>query len=341
MSINGVRPIPSDLRAALEGTLGCGAVVREIVEAVRARGVRTVYFVGMGGSWASSIPSITLLQRSTKEFATYNVNAREFSALYLDRVDEATLVVASSHSGGTPETVQAAREAAARGALVVGLAIDADNPLAQTAQFMLTYGSSLTITGPKYMLLTQLCMALLEESGARYDYAGFRANLERLPAAAERATVQAEPAVAAIAQAYAGRDNINVLATGSLLGLGYMLSVCFLVEMQGKHATYYNSADFFHGPFELAVDQEPYIVLAGTGTTRPLSERLFAFFDRYHAQYQVVDAADFDLHEIDPEFRELLEIVPMATVTSRIAEYFEPLTGQNLDARRYMHKVAY
>lgn len=341
MSTLSLRPIPSDLRSALERTLTHGDLIGEIVAAARKRAVTAVYFVGVGGSWASSVPTNLLLQRSTRAFASYNINASEFSAMYLDRINRETLVIAASHSGGTPETVRAAEQAAARGALVVGLATNDTNPLANAADYMLTYGSDRTITGSKYMLLTQLGMALLESTGYDYDYAGLRANLERLPAAAERITTQTEPAAAAIARAYSDRANINVLATGALLGLGYMLSVCYLVEMQWKHSTYFNSADFFHGPFELAADDEAYIVLAGSGSTRSLSTRLASFFDRYHADHHVLDAAEFDFPEIDAPFRELLEIIPMATVTSRVAEHFEPLSGHNLDLRRYMHKVEY
>jgi fructoselysine 6-phosphate deglycase len=341
MTISDARPVPSDLRTTLERTLTRTGTLERIVADAKERSVKAVYFVGVGGSWASGIPSNLLLQHSTRAFSTYNVNSSEFSTMYLDRIDRETLVVAASHSGSTPETVLAAQQASARGALVVGLATDDANPLAEAAEFMLTYGSERTITGAKYMLLTQLSMALLEATGYEYDYSGLRANLERLPEGAERVTIQAETNAAAIARAYAGRQNINVLATGPLLGLGYMLSVCYLVEMQLKHSAYFNSADFFHGPFELATGDEPYIVLAGTGSTRALSTRLFRFFDRYHADYKVLDAAEFELPEIDDRFRELLEVIPMASVTSRVAEHFEPLTGHNLDTRRYMHKVDY
>lgn len=341
MSTNDVRPIPADLRSTLERTLTRGPVIQQIVAAAKERAITAVTFVGVGGSWASSVPANLFLQRSTRAFASSNINATEFSAMYLDQIDARTLVIAASHSGGTPETVRAARQAAARGALVVGLATDDTNPLAEAAHFMLTYGSNRTITGAKYLLLTELAAALLEATGSGFDVAGLRANLERLPEAAERVTAQAEPVAAEIARAYADRPFLNVLATGPLLGLGYMLSVCYLVEMQLKHSTYFNSADFFHGPFELATGQEPYIVLAGTGATRDLSTRLFTFFDRYHADYRVLDAADFDLTEIDAPFRELLEIIPMAAITSRVAEHFEPITGHDLDARRYMHKVEY
>src|SRR5690606_34510963 len=134
----------------LERTLTRGPVIQQVVAAFKEREVSAVYFVGVGGSWASSVPANLLLQRSARTFATYNVNASEFSTMYLDRIDRQTLVIAASHSGGTPETVKAAQQAIARGALVVGLATNDANPLAAAADFTLAYESALTITGPKY-----------------------------------------------------------------------------------------------------------------------------------------------------------------------------------------------
>ena len=75
------------------------------------------------------------------------------------------LVVASSHSGGTPETVAAARFARQRGARVVAVSRDDDNPLVSAAHYSLSYASERTVTSSKQILLAQLAHALLEETG--------------------------------------------------------------------------------------------------------------------------------------------------------------------------------
>src|SRR4051812_13142691 len=118
-----LRPIESDLVPTLERATAQRGETRRIAAAASRRDIRRIYFVGMGGSWASSVPVTAQLQASALPVPVFNVNAAEFTALMMDRVDEHALVIAASHSGGTPETVEAAAQAKAKGALVVSVAI--------------------------------------------------------------------------------------------------------------------------------------------------------------------------------------------------------------------------
>lgn len=336
-----LRPIEGDLVSTLEGAVSQRGLTQRIAADVRGRSITRILFVGMGGSWASSVPVALQLQLSRLPIPTFNLNAAEFTALYAHNVGPSDLVVAASHSGGTPETVFAAETAKKQGALVVSLAIGADNALAAAADHSLVYGSDRSITSAKYVLLTELAYSILEKAGISDDVEAGRAALDSIPQATLAATEAYEDHLAEIAAAYGFADNVFVLASGNLTGLAYLLSVCYLVEMQWKKSTHFTTGDFFHGPFELAQNNQPYILFAGQDATRAHTERAITFLDQYNANYRVLDVAQFELPGIDDTSRALVQHVPMAAITMRLADHFEAVTGHDLDERRYMHRVAY
>jgi len=336
-----IRPIESDLVEVLRGATAQRTLTDQIAERARRDGVTRVVFVGVGGSWASSVPATTLMASKGAPFSAENINATEFTDLYLDGIGEKTLVIASSHSGGTPETVMAARAAADRGALVVSVSSATGNPLADAAEFNLVYGSERTITSAKYVLLTELSYSLFEAYGVEAETLLARGALDAVPEATLGALLAVDDQLGAIAERYAKSDNLYVLASGPLTGLAYMLSVCYLVEQQWMKSTHFFAADFFHGPFELAQDDQPYIVLCGQDASRPQTDRVVTFLRRYHDEFAQIDVAAMPLGGILDDARQYVGHIPMATVVARLADHFEAVTGHDLDTRIYMHRAQY
>lgn len=335
-----LRPIEADLVSVLERAVSQRELTREIAAEARRRGVNRVVFVGVGGSWASSVPIAVQLAAAGGSPSVENVNARDFTDIYLNGITAQTLVLATSHSGGTPETVQAANAAAERGAFVVSLATSENNSLAATADFSLVYGSERTITCAKYLILAEL-MASIREAYSGWEASAIRAAFDVMPAATLEAVESSSPQLATVAEQFAHEDRTYILASGPQLGLAYMLSVCYLVEMQGKHTTHLASADFFHGPFEIAVNRQPYVLLQGEDGTRAQATRVRRFLDRYDSNYAVLDTGDLALEGVTKAHRGVVGHIAQAAIVQRLAEHFEPLTGRNLDDRRYMHKVDY
>lgn len=69
----------------------------------------SVYWIACGGSMIDLIPAHELLQREATTFTSYIYTAREFDIMRPRRLGEKSLVIACSHSGNTPEVVEAAR----------------------------------------------------------------------------------------------------------------------------------------------------------------------------------------------------------------------------------------
>lgn len=336
-----LREPATDVEATLRHALAQRELVDEIALDAAKNRISRVVFTGVGGSWASSIPASRLLSSLPSPLSVLNLNATDLTMSYLPTIDRSTLVVASSHSGGTPETVAAAEVARNRGALVVSLARDSSNPLSDTAAHQLTYNSDSTITAAKYLLLDELCYALFDAFGVSSNAEEARSALDGVPTASANALAESEPELASIAARFALSECIQVLGAGSTLGLAYMLSVCYLVEMQWKVSAHFSAADFLHGPFEIAQQEMPYIVIAGEDSSRPQIDRVRSFFNRHHDSYALIDSAALTLDGVANSWRGAVSHIALSSIVARLLDHFEPITGHNLETRAYMHRVEY
>ena len=88
--------------------------IQQLVALIKAREIQQVYFVACGGSLATLQPGKYILQRECAAVFAEAYNAAEFTADPPLRLNENTLVVLNSQSGGTAETVGAARLAKER-----------------------------------------------------------------------------------------------------------------------------------------------------------------------------------------------------------------------------------
>jgi fructoselysine 6-phosphate deglycase len=270
-----------------------------------------------------------------------NINAAEFTVTPPARLGAKALVIASSHSGGTPETVAAAKLAREAGALVVAVSRDDDNPLANTGHYSLSYHSARTVTSSKQILLAQLGQALLEASGEPGNYAEARQGYEALPNALLAALTDADPKLAAIARGLHSDRPIYVVAAGPNFGAAFTLSLCYFMEMQWLNASNIGAGDYLHGPFEMLTDNASLVVFHGEDATRPLTERVVRFGNTYGKHVFVIDSKDFDLPGVPASIRGEVSSILLGVLCSRLAEQMEATTGHSLDERRYMYKVEY
>ena len=99
------------------------AQIAAALAAAKARPELTeIYFVACGGSYALMLPNQYAVDRHAKTIAGHALNAAEFLARNPARLGPSSAVILSSHSGTTPETVEAARFARSKGALTIAFA---------------------------------------------------------------------------------------------------------------------------------------------------------------------------------------------------------------------------
>lgn len=335
-----IRPLDGDFEATIERALAQRAATREFITRALADGVREIIFVGVGGSFASSMHATFLLELLATRTKVTNRNAAEFLDAAPARLGQETLVVASSHGGNTPETVAAAELARERGAPVISVSSLADTPLGRIGDLCLSYGNDRTITPAKQTLLAGLVAELLVQ-GDGAQPVGFDDALEALPRALHRALVAFEGRLADIAVALTDAQPVWVVGSGSGLGAAYTMSICHLVEMQWMPSAYFAAGDFFHGPFELLTEDAQLLVFAGEDPTRPETDRVMDFAGRVNRRPHCIDTANLELAGVPRATRGLVSGIALGVLGSRLLDHLESVRDHDHDLRRYMGKGQY
>jgi fructoselysine-6-P-deglycase FrlB-like protein len=243
-----------------------------------------------------------------------------------------SLVVLASYTGTTKETVAAAKTAKGTGATVIAAA-KAGSPLAEAADT--------AFTGKSDLFELVVAYELLAATGADLDTDAVDQALSALPQAVRHAVEQAEPQLADIAEAFKDEPITYVLGSGPSYGWAYGLAMCFLQEMQWKHAAAFNSGEFFQGAFEMVDDDTAVLLWIGDDASRPMGERAKNFLDQYCKKAQYVDVRDLELPGIPESVRGDVSPIVVGALANRLAQHYESVRGHDLEQRRYMFKVEY
>jgi fructoselysine-6-P-deglycase FrlB-like protein len=329
-------PLPDDyvprIQTAVDGAGRVDALVRSVVD----RGVTNVFLVGCGGSLFSFGPLRMVLDRAPVPVFAYNSDE-----LLLRRpagLGAGSLVVVSSTRGETAETARAATAARAAGATVIGVTQDPRSIVAAECEHVLLHDG----IEAKQVLLAQLGWSLLRATGAGSDYDDAMAALQAAPKTFLASIEETDDALDAVAAALHDEPVVYVLGSGPLESAAQTLAVCYLQEMQRKHAVPVGSGEFLHGSFEVVTADLPVIVLMGEDSTRPMGERVRSFLERYTGKAHCIDAAELSLDGVEPTMRPFIgTLIVASALLGRLAEHFESWTGHSLKERRYMWKVEY
>jgi fructoselysine 6-phosphate deglycase len=339
-----VKSVAEDLESTINGALGHRATVSSIVAEAAGGGIKTVFFVGCGGSLYASAPIGDVLAAQGRSVAAYRMDSNEFVCGPPAALGPDSIVVVGSHTGTTPETLKAIEVARAHGArAVLAITMDPGSPLAAGADHAFTYGSKKTVWEPKQVYLAMVGHGVLlangDESKAEHDaaldaYSG-------LAGAVLDAIAACDDYFTEMATALVSEPVIYVLGAGPATDVARCLSMCYLQEMQWLHSAAFNAGEFFHGAFEVVTEQNGVILFLGQDHSRPIAERARTFLDKYARRTWAVDLADLALPGIPPAYRGEVGPLVLGALASRIAQHFEAVTGHDLNTRRYMFKVEY
>lgn len=326
-----LKPIEPDFVDKLVETVEQRTAVAAVVDDLVGKGLRNVYFVGAGGSLICSFPAhYVLTQRS--EVPTFQVQSDELNCSTPRLMGPGSLVVLASYTGTTKETVAAARTAKATGATVIAVAKEG-SPLAEAVDHAFKGKSDL------FELL--VAYAVLERTGGAIDADVVAAGLAELPKALVNAIEESETALASIADDLKDEPITYVLGSGPSSAWAYGFAMCFLQEMQWKHAAGYNTGEFFQGAFEVVDDTVPVILWLGEDASRPMALRGKAFLEKYCQKARYVDVADLTLPGVPAALRPDVSPLVVAALANRLAQHYESVRGHDLEQRHYMFKVDY
>jgi fructoselysine-6-P-deglycase FrlB-like protein len=326
-----MRPIEPKLVDKLQETVDQHAAIDAVVDRVVADGLRNVYFVGAGGSLICSYPAHYILQRRAS-FPSFQLQSDELNCSTPALMGPGSLVVLASYTGTTKETVAAAKTAKAAGATVIAVAREG-SPLANAVD--------VAFKGKSDLFEVLVAYSLLKATGADIPADAFDAALQALPKATLQAIEESEERLKNIAAALKDEPIIYVLGSGPSYGWAYGLAMCYLQEMQWKHAAAFNTGEFFQGAFEMVTEDQPVLLWLGEDATRPMAERGKAFLDKYTRKAHYVDVRDLTLPGIPEDLRGDLSPLVVGELATRLAQHFEAVRGHHLEQRRYMFRVEY
>ena len=281
-----------------------------LAAAEKIDGINHVYFVACGGSMAFMQPAEYIFNRECDIPATI-LPAREFTTRNPHDLGNHSLVVSCSHSGSTPETNEAVNFAKSKGALTVGITYTAGSDLEKNSDFTLHYswGKGTDASDLNNGVLYGFIFSLLKSiTGDNKFEKGLKA-LDSLETMADRVRKQFGETAKKWTSELKREKLIYAVGSGINTGETYSFSACWLQEMQWIHSGYINS--------------------------------VIDFAKKHSQKVYVIDDADFDMHEVDDDFKEYYSQILSGVAFRQLAEGFAYERGHSLDVRRYMGHLDY
>jgi fructoselysine 6-phosphate deglycase len=318
--------------------------IANALNAVAARkDVTDVFFVACGGSYAHMLPNQYVVEREASGIIGNALNAAEFKARAPKRLGKKSVVIALSHAGTTPETVEAVRIARAAGALTISLTHDLGSPLDKESEFTLSYVHAPMAMSPAHAaaVLLRLTFGILKVREGNTKADAFDKGLATLSALAEQLVASHRDKVAEFAETHKREAIIYTMASGANFGQAYSFAICLLQEMQWVHSAAIHSGEYFHGPFEITDFDVPFIQLMGVGPSRAMDERALAFAQKYSKRVTVLDARELGVTSLPESVSEYLAPLVFSPVLRAYADKLSQAKGHPLSVRRYMWKMEY
>lgn len=316
--------------------------IADAVNAVKNINVKNFYFVACGGSMAALATGDYFLDREI-EVPSRVYTSNEFVHSTPLALGKESVVILRSHSGTTPETVEAAKVARDKGAVTIAISMDVDSPLCKEAEYTVHYnykdGSEVIDgeVGIYYSLIFQILNAVAPNE--KYDRVLKQLNnLESLFDSNKKLTLE---------RAFQfGSDNkreklIYTMGSGAYFHQAYSFTSCLLMEMLWIHSNAIHAGEYFHGPFEATDYDVPFLIIKGEGATRPLDERAITFAQKFSNKVEVVDVAELDYTGVDEDLKEYFGPALAGVVLRQYADGLAEHTGHPLSVRRYMWKMEY
>lgn len=306
-------------------------------------GIKSVVFVGCGGSLSALYPAKYFLDCNSKSLRTACYTSNEFVHLNPAYIGPNSIVISMSHRGNTPETIAATKKARESGADSIVLTFIEQSPLANQGDYVITYdwGFNADQENSNVSKALKIALEIINQTEGYQLYDNFLLafkNIDSIISDAKAATIDA---ALEFASNYRNEPIIYVMGSGTGFSAAYSFSICILMEMQWMNSSYIHSGEYFHGPFEITEENVPFILLIGSGRTRPMDLRAFDFLKKFGKKYLVLDSQTLGLRKIDKDIAEYFDHLFFTVLLRQYAEALAEARNHPLSERRYMWKIEY
>ena len=115
-------------------------IVAEILENKKDKGgVKSLYFVGCGGSLGALYPAKTFMEKECSNIKSALINSNEFVHSTPKDFGENSIICLSCHKGNTPETIAAAKLGKEKGAAVIILTWLEESEIVEFGDYIIQY----------------------------------------------------------------------------------------------------------------------------------------------------------------------------------------------------------
>lgn len=322
----------------INGALALRPEVEKIADLLYDRSFDAIYYLGIGGTYASAMQAVTYIAGKSN-LPAYVQHAAEYYTTGNKRLTKDSVVILSSVTGTTQEVVQAVKEIKKVGAVLVGFIDKEGSPLAELCDHVITYPAP----GTEQIKFFMIADRFMQRNGEFNDYEEYYHELEQSLAVG---LTEAEKQADAFGQAFAEKhrhDSMHYfIGAGNQWGAVYSYAMCYWEEQSWLRSKSIHAAEFLHGTLEIVDETTPVTLFLGEDEQRPLSERVANLLPKICGNYTLIDTKDYPVEGISEKYRgRVLSFLLMHAVTQRIDAHVEKLNCHPLEIRRYYRQFEY
>lgn len=319
----------------MNGALKLRGEINKFVDEVHKRGFTNICWLGIGGTYASSMQAVVHMKEKTA-LETFYQNAAEYLVTGNKRITDRTLVITSSVTGSTKEVVDAVKKINEVGATILGFIDNKDAKLASLVTKCISYPTDEQL---KFFMVGDRMMFL---EGEFPDYEEFYQEMDEHFA---NDIADVEEGADEFAQKFAEEHHNDAIhyfvGAGNQWGATYSYAMCYWEEQHWIRTRAVEAAEFFHGMFEIVDRDTPVTVYVGEDSQRALSQRVADFLPEICGNYTIIDTKDYELPGFSEKYRGTLSPFVFHAINNRIDVNIEHINRHPMDIRRYYRALDY
>lgn len=162
-------------------------IIAEIIEDKKEKGgVKSLYFVGCGGSLGALYPAKTFMETESADIKCALISSNEFVHCTPKDFGENSIICLSCHKGNTPETIAAAKLGKEMGASVIILTWLAESEIVEFGDYIVQYEfdaspdhleGNIDYAGEKTMCALLVAVETLQQTAGYENYDKFYAGV--------------------------------------------------------------------------------------------------------------------------------------------------------------------
>lgn len=297
----------------------------------------SIYLVGCGSS-ISTCYSVRDALRSVSNLPITVFSGYEFAYNKKLIENENSIVIATSQSGETADTLAALRKAKEYNIKTVSISNEPESSMIREADYpIVTLGDTETaILGTKTYITQLACLYQILFKASDYAEKNEVLNqLAQIPDIIEDLLKTTEDENKKLAKDLKDENIFYCLGSGVNFGLAYKLAMTMLMEGAIKHACPMYSAEYRHGLIERAEDDVPLIFLDAGQESDEITKRAYDNANEINARTILFKLSDYaDVNKLLSPF---VLVIPLEWFVYYLAHF----NGEDPGSTRHIGKVRY